>query len=327
VSKTSEPDTSRLVRYGLLCAFISSMLYSLTNVGMRYLITLGAERSWILFMKEIICVVSVTLLIFWLALRGKYFVPKFRWIFYILVGGTACELFGAQLNLMSLELAGIIVCVPIIQSATMVFATFYGYCFLQEKLNRQMLTAIAILLTGIVCLVVSPKLSENLSQTQTANLTRAVPLTLILGGVWAVLGGMAYAVHIFYLRVSARSFQIPVTLIMLEVTGIGTIIFFEGFWRSHGYQLAALWENIPTKHWIIGLLTGSSNTVAFYFQITGLRYLIAARAQVIAIGQIVIGTLFGIFFFNEPTNLLLWLGMFLIVAGIVVVSFAKSEKK
>jgi drug/metabolite transporter (DMT)-like permease len=296
---------------------------------MRYLITIGAERSWILFVKEMVCVASATLVILWLAVRGKYFIPKFQWIFYIFVGGTTCELFGAQLNLISLELAGIIVCVPIIQSATLIFAAFCGYCFLQEKLNRQTLTAILILLTGIVCLVVSPKFFGNLPQIPAGNLTQAAqkaPLALILGGIWAVLGGIAYGVHIFYLRVSARSFQIPVTFMMLEVTGIGAVIFFEEFLRSHGYQISAFNDNIPAKYWIVGLLTGVSNTVAFYFQINGLRYLFAARAQVIAIGQIVIGTIFGVFFFNESTNFMIWLGMALIVAGIIVVSFVKSEK-
>jgi len=287
---------------------------------MRYLIVSGANQTWILFVKEMVCVISVGMLILFLTMRGQYFFPKLRWLLYILIGGVTCELFGSQLNLMSLDLAGLVICVPIIQSATMVFTALYGFLFLKEKLDRQTLAAIGILLIGMICLVVSPKFSSGVMQT----LKAAPPITLILGGIWAVLGGMAYGVHIIYLRVTARSFQMPVTLIMIEITGIGAVIFFFGFLQSHSFQPASFWENIPPKYWLIGVMNGVFNTIAFYFQINGLRYLLAARAQVIAIAQIVVGTLAGIFFFGEPTNFMIWLGMFLIAAGIILVSFVKN---
>jgi drug/metabolite transporter (DMT)-like permease len=116
----------------------------------------------------------------------------------------------------------------------------------------------------------------------------------------------------------------PITFIAVEVTAVGAVIFGFEFLRDHGYKISAMWENIPPRAWTLVVTAGLLNMVGFLFQITGLRYTMVARAQMISVAQIVIGTLFGVFFFCEETNMMIWFGVILTVLGIFIISMPEN---
>ena len=143
---------------------------------------------------------------------------------------------------------------------------------------------------------------------------------LLLGGIGAVVAGVAYSIYIVFLRRSSNSRQMPISFIAVEVTGIGAVIFGLEFLRDHSFQISALWEDISPQVWRLVVMAGLFNMVGFLFQINGLRYTLVARAQMISVSQIIIGTIFGVLFYYETTNAMIWLGVTLTVLGIGIVS-------
>jgi drug/metabolite transporter (DMT)-like permease len=217
------------------------------------------------------------------------------------------------------------VSIPLIQAANLTGAAGIGRAFLGERIGTHCRIAMVIMLVAMCFLIFGPNQSSGEDAAQ--HLTGK---KLLLGGLGALVAGFAYAVHIVLLRKASMSHQIPVTVIAVQVTGIGAVIFGFEFLRDHGYQWAAIWESVPpeirVRVWGLILLTGFLNMVGFLFQINGVRYTVVARAQMIAVAQIVIGTLFGVFFYRELTNIMIWLGLGLTVLGIYLASTPdKSE--
>ena len=349
--QTPGMSAEKAVKIGIALCLVSTLMYSLSNVTMRELGVLGYDRSWIVFLKEMCCIVSVSPWILYWAIRRKYQWPVFKWVLCILVGGFFCQYVGARLHLAAFATVGLVVSVPLIQASSMVCSSVFGRIFLREKIIRRCLMAMLLLLVAMCFLVMGPggpQTSTNppggeqgdqhivsttpdepitsesqASDSQVASLESPNSLSkqvMLFGALGAVVAGLAYSVHVVCLRVTSAARQMPVTLIAVQVTGIGAAIFGFEFLRDHGGKISAIWENVSPWAWFLIVSTGLLNTVGFLFQIYSLRYTLVARAQMISVAQIVICTLFGILAYREPTNLMIWLGISLTVSGIYFAS-------
>ena len=320
----TELSAAYTLRKGIFFCLISTLMYSFSNVTMRKLGVMGLENSWIIFLKEMVTITCLTpLILFWIV-RGQYARPALKWVLCIFVGGFFCQYVGARLHLVAFDVVGLVVSIPLIQASTLVFSAMIGLFLLREKISRRCLAAMLVMLVAMVCLLFGPNQGtpEPGEQVELTTTGRAV----LLGGLGAVVAGSAYSVHVVCLRMAGNSRRIPITLIAVQVTGVGALIFGLEFFRDHDWQMAALWENVTPKGWGLIILTGFLNMIGFLFQITGLRYTIVARAQMIAVAQIVISTIFGVLAFGETTNVMIWLGVSLTVLGIYVVS-TPSQKE
>jgi drug/metabolite transporter (DMT)-like permease len=291
---------------------LSTLLYSCSNLILRGLTGSRLAPDWILFFKELVCVVSVTPIILLMSFAGKYRRPRWKWILCIVLGGTVCEAVGAELQLWAYNQIGVVITIPLIQTANLIGAAAIGFVCLREILCRRDSIAVGVLILSMFCLVFGPP-TEPSPVAREAGL----PMRVVLGGIGAVLSGAAYSVHVVFLRYASESREMPISLMMVIVTGIGMIVFGSSLWLRHG--IAGFYEGIPASAWKWCFLTGVINTAAFYFQILGLRYTILARAQLIAVGQIALITVVGILYFGEPANALVWGGIALAILGILII--------
>jgi len=300
---------------GILLCLAATFMYSFSNVCLRQLGDIDTDQRWTIFIKECVSIGCLTPLILYWSIRRQYHWPALRWVVYILFGGFCCQYIGSRLHLHAFAVIGLLVSVPLIQAATMVFSAAVGRGFLGERISGRCLSAMIIMLSAMGFLIFGPSkpVTEQSAQLQTTN-------TLVIAGLGTVLAGLAYSVHVVCIRVARQKREMPVTLIALLVTGIGAVIFGFEFLRDNGWRISAFWEGVPTGTWQLIIASGFLNLIGFLLQITGLRYTMVARSQMIAVAQIVIGTLFGVFFFKELTNGMIWIGVALTVVGIFIVS-------
>ncbi|MBR5743660.1 MAG: EamA family transporter, partial [Clostridia bacterium] len=70
--------------------------------------------------------------------------------------------------------------------------------------------------------------------------------------------------------------------------------------------------------WGFGLAAGIAEMTAFLLLNTGLRYATASKVAMISVSQLIFLTFLGQFFFHEPTNLFVWIGVALTCVGILM---------
>lgn len=310
---THTQERYRLVWFGTIICIVSTILYSCSNIILRELTGMRLDPRWILCVKEIVCVSAVVPVIIVLNLLGKYRWPKWKWVICIIIGGTVCEVVGAQLQLWAYTVVGIIVTIPLIQSANLIVAVIVGAFFLREKIFFRGAVAVGILVVSMICLIFGP-MPDQAQELPTPHST----IWLILGGVGACVAGIAYAIYVVLLRYTSENREMPISLIMVIVTGIGVLVFGVQLLAERGFS--GFYQGIPPKAWFWVLLTGVANTIGFYFQVLGLRYTVIARAQLIAAAQIVLITIVGILYFGEIANTLVWIGVSLTILGVLVIT-------
>jgi drug/metabolite transporter (DMT)-like permease len=181
----------------------------------------------------------------------------------------------------------------------------------------------------------------------------------LLAGIGSVVAGFAYALHMVIVRYAGHKYwddnrysawqsmrfrhwighdkpsrnksrnrgdsgfyaPFPVTLIMAIILFVGILAFGGCLLEREG--IAGLWDE-PTDCWYLVVATGLCNVIGFFFQVQGLRMTAAAQVSIVATGQFVFLALFGMFVFNEQSNLVIWLGVALVVIGVLI--SAKQEK-
>ena len=296
-----------MIWFGTIICIASMAFYSCSNIILRELTGMRLDPRWILCIKECVCVSCVLPVILVLNLLGRYRWPHWKWVLCIVIGGTICEAVGAQLQLWAYTVVGIIITIPLIQSANLVCAVVIGYIFLREKIFFRGYLAVSILILSMICLVFGP--SPDVVESTT---------WLIIGGLAAIIAGSAYAIHVVFIRYASESREMPISLIMVIVTGIGVLVFGGPLLAEHGFS--GFYEGIPRSAWSLTLASGVANMIGFYFQVLGLRYTILARAQLIAAAQIVIITVVGVLYFGEIANTLVWIGVTLTIIGVLVIS-------
>jgi drug/metabolite transporter (DMT)-like permease len=194
--------------------------------------------------------------------------------------------------------------------------------------------------------------------SETTNRTNNL-FSYLFAGIGAIVAGLAYAVHMVIVRYAGHKYwddnrysawqsmrfihwighdqpsrrlarqngdggfyaPFPVTLIMAIILLVGIFAFGGCLIEREG--IAGLWDE-PADCWHLVIATGLCNVIGFFFQVQGLRMTVAAQVSIVATGQFVFLALFGMFVFKEQSNAVIWLGVVLVVIGVLI--SAKQEK-
>lgn len=337
---------------GLVFSFISTMFYAVSNSMLRLLTDIGVPGDWMLFYKELI---GFTLLIPWLGFRfvqGRYQFVSRRLIFYGIVASILCELIGARLHMLGFAVIGLVIAVPIVQSSTLLGTAVLGKVFLGDRLSRNRIIAITILVVAVIVLSIGKSyIVPNDASSQTGY-TGTYSLLVALGTFAA---GIAYAAYIIMMRYVVlrdwdndnnlwQSFRFshwagyeqakskrdvkpkqyaafPITLMMSLVLGTGVTVFGSCLLWERG--LAGFYA-VPANAWYFVLLSGVANLLGFSFQVHGLRMTTAVQASLISVSQMLILSVIGYVFFKETVNSIVLTGLFLTACGIII--SARPEK-
>ena len=326
---------------GTIFTFLSTLLYAVSNVAVRYLTEQGVDNDWILLFKETI---GFSLLIPWLLLRwgqGRFQYISKRLILYILFAAVLCQLIGARLHVLGFAVIGLIIAVPLIQSSTLLGVALIGHFILGDSLSRRRKLAITILIVAITILSIGKALTGT-GQTPDENTVSAGFFLLVAAGT--IVAGLSYAVYITMLRDAIRrhwedenstwlSFKFrhwighdhvkqpgerfyspfPVTLTMSLVFAMGMVVFGTCLYCKQGI---AGFYSVPDVAWRCILISGVANMSGFFFQIQGLRMTSAVQASLIAISQMILLSLIGWWFFYEAINTIVMIGLGLTIYGV-----------
>ena len=344
------PDTERWT--GTIFTFLSTFLYAVSNVAVRYLTDQHVDTDWILFFKETI---GFSLLIPWLILRwgqGRFQYTSKRLILYVVIAAVFCQLIGARLQVLGFAIIGLIIAVPLIQSSTLLGVALIGHFVLGDILSRKRKLAIAILIVAITILSIGKALTSAGEPTSESTASTGLFLLVAAG---TIVTGISYSIYITMLRHVIRKYwadgnstrlsfkfrhwighdhvkqpeqrfysPFPITLTMSLVFGVGIIIFGTILYCKQG--TAGFWS-VSNVAWHCILISGVANMAGFFFQIQGLRMTSAVQASLIAVSQMLLLSLIGYLFFHEPIDKygIVMIGLGLTVYGVIM--SAKPEKR
>ena len=292
------------------------------------------SADWTLCLKESVTVLCIGIFILFSALRGKYRFPTLRAVGMIILAGLFCELIGARSHLKSYALIGIVLAAPLMQSFQLIGTAGIGAVFLGERVTRLKALSIGLLIFAVALLSFSPVL---LPPSRPDAVTFQIPKggTLFWGTFATFMTGLGYTIHLTILRSVLRHNHpesdvsesasvsggkqvrpTPVSSVMFLVTLTGMIVFGVCLWLERGPS--GFWRDIPIECWGIVLMSGVLNLCGYYFQNRGVELVSAATGALVAVSQICLLTVFGILFFHESSNALVWLGLMMTVAGVIL---------
>ena len=333
---------------GTVLILLSTSFYTASNFVLRLLTDLKVDIDWTLCVKETIGVACLLPWILFRLFQGRYHWVSKRLLLSIAVASVLCQLIGARLHVLGFAVLGLVITVPIVQSSTMLGTVYLGQYFLGDSLSQRRKIAMSILITAVILLSIGKALSTKSLETSKTS----IGLFLFVAA-GAVVAGAAYSIYIIILRYAGRRYwgsedsvwasfrfsqwvgydfpahssqrfysPVPVTLTMLIVLCVGIVTF-----GSCLYLKAGLggFSHVPPLAWRLVPITGICNMIGFFFQVQGLRQTSAAQASLIAVSQILALALLGILFFNEVTNLLVWIGLTLTASGVIL--SAKPEER
>lgn len=216
-------------RWGLLLCVSSTTFYCIANIILRGLADAPVPHTWTLFYKELIAFVFLAPWLVCRFLQGRYDHQSKRLLAYIVIGGIACQLVGARLQLWAFGVIGIILAMPIIQAFNLVSTAVLGTYIAGDHLSSRkkwmimlLVVALAILTWGKMRTTSETAVSEGVVPPTTV--TAAIEPTpvvavavaivapkttqwlTLLGVAAAITTGLAYAFHMTCLRIACSRY-------------------------------------------------------------------------------------------------------------------------
>jgi drug/metabolite transporter (DMT)-like permease len=341
---------------------LSATCYGTANILLRLSTEWHIDREWTLCMKEMVTIIALVPWILWRTSRGKYPWPAVRLIVIMIFVAIAVQWIGARLHLWSYGIIGLVVATPLMTSSVLLSGATFGKLGLKESVSWRDGLAIVLLITSIVLLSIGRNrntIHEDPDPVPAAVAASGQPVDigakaanhwharahradlrerekleledapgeylngLVLLAVLAILlTGVTYALNVSAIRY-VNQFQMPVTLTMLIVPGIGFLGFGYLVVRDHGLMNLT---QAPLEFWLVAFGAGVANFMAFGALILGLYMTKVVRAALINASQIAMVTLVGVLFFAETAGLFVFLGVVLTIVGMVLISRADPDE-
>jgi drug/metabolite transporter (DMT)-like permease len=341
------PDTERWA--GIVFAFLSTFLYAISHVSLRYLTKNYAEvdHNWIIFYKETI---GLLILLPWLLLRlgqGRFRYTSLRLIFCIFLAALLCQIIGSRFQVLGYAVIGLVITVPLIQSSMLLGVALLGHFVFGDSLSRRRKIAITILIVAVAILSIGKEMTVG--QTPEQETVGTGLFLLVAAG--AVAAGIAFAIYLVMLRYAIRQYwaddnstwlsfrfrhwigydhvkqpgerfysPFPVSLAMAIVLAVGTVFFGILLYDKSG---VAAFYDAPQVAWYCIVISGVCNLTGFIFQVQGLRMTSAVQASLIAVSQIMLLSLIGLLCFGEVIDKY---GLVIIGLGLTVYGVFMSAK-
>jgi len=290
-------------------------------------LTIDCDRVWVIFIKELVTVVVVGPWLAWHAWCGRWLLPGGYVLLALALAGLLTQL-GANLPILwAFSVIGLAVALPVLSGTNLVATAVLGRVFLGERVSRQTIAAIGLLLVSLVLLgVAAPEASKAIRAETESRSEASVEATaeaetvahwkrasLALGV--ACIAGIVYAILVVVIRRNVTG-ATPATAIVFIVTLMGVVSL--GPWLAVNQGLGTVGE-IPLSQLGLILLAGLLNVLAFLAITKGLQSTWAAHANMIMASQVAIGAMIGITFFAEPASRWMVLGVGLTIAGVILI--------
>ncbi len=305
------PALSPLV-LGTACCVFAALGYTIANLCLRYL-TVDHDVAWVLCIKE---TVAVAVLGPWLAqqaLRGRPSLPGGRTLLALAALGLLVQLGGNLPLIWSMGVIGLAVAVPISLGINLVGSAILGQILLGERVSLQSGSAILLLIVSVVFLTTGAgKANDAITITSQ---TATGPAWVALAVAAPCLAGMVFSVlNIAIRRTITRG--VPLAAIAFLIPVMGTVALAPLSLGRHGLDgLLAT----PTPDFLLMLLCGLLNLLAYMAIIKGLQLTTIVHANVVSASQVAMAAVGGLLFFSEASSPSLMMGVVLTIAGMVMI--------
>jgi drug/metabolite transporter (DMT)-like permease len=301
----------RLAVDGVACCVVSALAYTVANVCMRQLTTLGCDPIWAVFNRELVTTVAIGPWLLYKSSDGGVLFPRGGTLVRILLVGLLIEVVGNVGVQWALGIVGLAITIPAVYGAMLAGGAILGHFLLKERVTFRSMVAIGVVLTALVLLGMG---AETAGRSMDAS--GAIPRearVLILGVAAAVLGGGVFALLNITIRHSVTRTTRPTAVALLVplmgVVSLGPLCLFrlgvEPLSHTPWHQAALM------------LTAGAFNLIGFLALVNGLQRITVVHANIISASQVAMAAVAGVFLFQESPNPSLLLGVCLTVIGIL----------
>lgn len=281
---------------GIIFLLGSAFLYSIMPVLIRLLGAGHVPPMSQVFLRYIFAFISA--LLYFLVTKSKLSVRSKDIPFLLFVGifGYALTNLFFTYGIIYTEISNglfIFYCFSII-------TPILGYLFLKEKSNKY--NAIAILLTLIALVLLFHPNSVT---------------TWKIGGGFALLSAFGQSVYLISRKklpqYSSQLLLLGSTCIGVLVLGVLADVFEHSFYTSSGIG------SLSTNSWIVTVLFGIDNFLAWLLMSKGFQYIKSALGSILLLSELLFATLFAFIFFHEIPSTFTVVGGLLIIASSILV--------
>lgn len=283
---------------GIFYLLLSAFLYSIMPVLIRFLGNGGIPPISQVFLRYIFAFVSA--LAYFTLTKSKMSIQKKDILLLVLVavfGYALTNLFFTYSMLYTEVSNGLFIfyCFAII-------TPILGYVVLKEKINRFNIGAFALTFLALV-LLFRPNSAA----------------TWKIGGFFALLTALGQS---FYLiaRKKLKDYSSQFLLLASTLSGVlvlgGLSFLFENAFYINPEGIGAL----SSKTWLVTILFGADNFLAWLFMTKGFQYVKSALGSLLLLSELLFATVFAFIFFSEiPTTATIIGGLLIIGSSMLVI--------
>lgn len=284
---------------GIFYLLLSSFLYSLMPVMIRFLGSGGIPPMSQVFLRYIFAFLSA--LTYFKLTKSKMSIHKNDLILLMMLavfGYALTNLFFTYSMLYTEVSNGLFIfyCFAII-------TPILGYMFLKEKINTFNVIAFALTFLALLLLFRPNSIS-----------------TWKIGGFFALLTAFGQS---FYLiaRKKLKDYSSQLLLLGSTLSGVlvlgGLSFLFENAFYINPGGIGAL----SSKTWLVTLLFGIDNFLAWLFMTKGFQYVKSTLGSLLLLSELLFATVFAFLFFSEIPTIVTIIGGLLIIGSSILVIF------
>ena len=288
--KQDDNIPGRSARYGALLIFLSAILFSVNILLVKMLRTETAipvvEITFARFLIGFIIVV------FYIRLSGTEFRPVNRKVLYLrgVLNAAAVLILFFAVEQTTITNANVL------NMTYPIFVALFSHALIGERFHPSVFLPLLMTAVG-VWMVLQPEFS-----------------TVNRGDLIGLVSGVVSALAIVYLRVLRKTDETPVILFYLFA--VGTVILL--------IPTIPLFVMPDAGEFLLLFLCSLCGVAAQYFLTHGYKFISAVGGSIVSASRVYIASLLGILFFNDPVNLLLFLGTLFIVGSNVLTAGIES---
>lgn len=308
---------------GAVFGLSSAILYTATNVALRYCINVDAFL--VSAVKAIPTVIVLGPYLIWMLIRKEVLASSYRMVPRFLLAALLGQFVGNAFFQLALGRIGLAVSVPITLGTMIIGAAILGRLLLRERVSLRTLIAMVILLASI--LVLSTPSNESLDAkrdlSNVVNDLEVTPGEVGIGSLFAAMSGLAYAVFGTTMR-QALTGGLSAPLTMFLSGSVGAV----ALWGFSFYRMGASRVlEVSSDDWGTMFIAGMLNFSAFVALSMSLKSLPVVAVNLLNASQVAMAAVAGIIFFSEPITGSLIIGVGLTLTGLLAMMQRNTAKK
>lgn len=302
---------------GTACCVGAAVGYTGVNLCVR-LLTVRCDQLVLLLIKELVAVVLVGPWLIW-RWRRAWGSAGWRHGIALAVVGSLTQV-GANLPVIwAMAVVGLAITITVCLGVNLVASALLGRILVGERVSRQSLWAIGLLIGSVIVLSVSAERTAQ-SHPLAHTLTQSPWMSLL--AVAAVCGaGVIYGLLNVAIRQSVTE-RVPVGLVAFLVPGMAVVWLGPVCWWRLG--LAGMFA-MPLADLMLMLLCGLLNLLAFLAFIKGLELTSIVHANVLVASEVAMAAVAGVVLFGEAAGAALLLGVAMTLLGMLLIDHRPSS--